>query len=68
MNYNFTDRVRTVLAMARKEAVRLQHSHVGTEHVPLGLLREGQGVGVDEARAKMVEILGTRRQDLRRDR
>lgn len=44
MNYNFTDRVRKVLAMAREEAIRLQHDYVGTEHILLGLTREGEGV------------------------
>ena len=44
MNYNFTDRVRKVLAMAREEAIRLQHDYVGTEHIILGLIREGDGV------------------------
>ena len=44
MNYNFTDRVRKVLAMAREEAIRLKHDYVGTEHILLGLVREGEGV------------------------
>jgi carboxymethylenebutenolidase len=44
--YNFTERVRKVLAMAREESVRLHHEYVGTEHQLLGLLREGEGVGV----------------------
>ncbi len=44
MNYNFTDRVRKVLAMARDEAIRLQHDYVGPEHILLGLIREGEGV------------------------
>jgi len=44
MNYNFTDRVRKVLAMAREEAIRLQHDYVGTEHILLGVIREGEGV------------------------
>ena len=44
MNYNFTDRVRKVLAMAREEAIRLQHDYVGTEHILLGLIHEGEGV------------------------
>ncbi len=44
MNYNFTDRVRKVLALAREEAIRLQHDYVGTEHILLGLIREGEGV------------------------
>ena len=42
--YNFTERVRKVLAMAREESARLHHEYVGTEHILLGLLREGQGV------------------------
>ncbi|MFQ5889890.1 MAG: ATP-dependent Clp protease ATP-binding subunit [Gemmatimonadota bacterium] len=47
MNYNFTDRVRKVLAMAREEAIRLQHDYVGTEHILLGLIREGDGVAAE---------------------
>lgn len=42
--YDFTDRVRSVLHMAREEAARLNHEYVGTEHILLGLLREGDGV------------------------
>jgi ATP-dependent Clp protease ATP-binding subunit ClpC len=48
MNYNFTDRVRKVLALAREEAIRLQHDYVGTEHILLGLIREGEGVAAAE--------------------
>jgi ATP-dependent Clp protease ATP-binding subunit ClpC len=42
--FNFTERVRKVLAMAREESGRLQHEYVGTEHLLLGLIREGEGV------------------------
>jgi DNA-binding transcriptional regulator YhcF (GntR family) len=52
MTYNFTDRTRKVLAMSREEAIRMGHDYVGTEHILLGLLREGHGVGdavIDEA-------------------
>ena len=42
--YNFTDRVRMVLQIAREEAARLQHEYVGTEHILLAILREGEGV------------------------
>src|SRR5574338_1555133 len=42
--YNFTERVRKVLQMAREEAARLHHEYVGTEHILLGLIREGEGV------------------------
>ncbi|PYO59301.1 MAG: hypothetical protein DMD70_13435 [Gemmatimonadetes bacterium] len=43
--YNFSDRVRRVLQLAREEAARLHHEYVGTEHILLGLIREGEGVG-----------------------
>jgi len=42
--YNFTDRVRKILHLAREEAARLGHEYVGTEHILLGLVREGEGV------------------------
>jgi len=42
--YNFTDRVRKVLQMAREEAARLHHEYVGTEHILLGIIREGEGI------------------------
>ena len=42
--YNFTERTRKVLALAREEAWRLGHDHVAEEHMMLGLLREGEGV------------------------
>ena len=42
--YNFTDRVRKVLQMAREEATRLRHEHVGTEHILLAVIKEGEGV------------------------
>jgi hypothetical protein len=40
----FTERVRQSLAFAREEAARLHHEYVGTEHILLGLIREGKGV------------------------
>jgi ATP-dependent Clp protease ATP-binding subunit ClpA len=42
----FTDRARRVVVLARQEARLLDHDHVGTEHILLGLLREGEGVAV----------------------
>jgi len=40
----FTPRVKKVLALAVTEAKALNHTYVGTEHILLGLLREGEGV------------------------
>jgi ATP-dependent Clp protease ATP-binding subunit ClpC len=44
MHDKFTDRVRKVIYYAREEASRLQHDAIGTEHLLLGLLREGEGI------------------------
>ena len=41
----FTDRARRVMVLAQEEARMLQHNYIGTEHLLLGLLVEGQGVG-----------------------
>jgi len=40
----FTERAQKVLALAQEEAIRLGHSNVGTEHILLGLVREGEGI------------------------
>jgi ATP-dependent Clp protease ATP-binding subunit ClpC len=45
--HNLTPRAQQVLALARKEAVRFNHSFVGTEHLLLGLIKLGQGVAVN---------------------
>ena len=73
MGYNFTERVRKVLAYAREEANALQHEYVGTEHVLLGLLREGNGVastvlqnlGIDEEnlRDRMLTVIVASKSD-----
>ena len=49
----FTDRARRVMVLAQEEARILHHDHIGTEHVLLGLIREGEGVA-----AKALESLG----------
>src|ERR1700761_5321805 len=54
--YNFTERVRKVLAMAREEAARLHHEYVGTEHILLGLIREGEGVAAAVLQTLSVEL------------
>ncbi|MGH2453992.1 MAG: Clp protease N-terminal domain-containing protein, partial [Anaerolineales bacterium] len=40
----FTERARRVIILAQEEAKRLNHSAVGTEHILLGIIREGEGV------------------------
>jgi hypothetical protein len=66
-NVPYTPRVKKVLALAAKEAARLNHTHVGTEHILLGLLLEGDGVAarvlknlglnVNETRAEVLRLL-----------
>lgn len=60
--YNFTDRVRKVLQMAREEAARLHHEYVGTEHLLLGLIREGEGVALAVLTNLKVDLQEIRRQ------
>lgn len=43
----FTDRARTVLQLAQQEAQRFRHDYIGTEHVLLGLIKEGRGVAAN---------------------
>jgi ATP-dependent Clp protease ATP-binding subunit ClpC len=50
MNDRFTQRVRKVLFLARDEAGRLQHDYIGTEHLLLGVIREGEGVAANVLR------------------
>ncbi len=64
----FTGRARRVVVLAQEEARRLHHDHIGTEHVLLGLLAEGEGIGaqalvgagitLDAARAEVEKIVG----------
>ena len=66
-NIPYTPRVRKVLAMANREAQELNHTYVGTEHLLLGLIRDGDGVagqilrhfGVDleQARRELLDVL-----------
>src|SRR6218665_3244508 len=52
----YTPRVKKVLALAGKEAKALNHSYVGTEHILLGLLREGEGVAARVLKSLEVDI------------
>jgi excisionase family DNA binding protein len=56
----FTDRARRVLALAQEEARRFQHNYLGTEHLLLGLVREGEGVA-----AKVLNSLGVEQEKVR---
>jgi len=63
----FTERARKVLSLAQEEATRLNHNYMGTEHLLLGLIREGEGVAagvleslgvnLEKARTQTIQIL-----------
>jgi len=55
-NIPYTPRVKKVLALAGKEAKQLNHSYIGTEHILLGLLREGEGVAARVLKSLNVDI------------
>lgn len=59
-NLPFTPRVKKVLALAGSEARSLNHAYVGTEHILLGLLREGEGVAARVMRNLNVDLEKTR--------
>ena len=65
----FTDRARRVLVLAQEESRLLEHSYIGTEHILLGLIREGDGIAAsallslglttEDVREKVIETIGT---------
>ena len=69
----FTERARKVVVHAQEEALRLKHDWIGTEHLLLGLLKEGEGVAaralnsqrvtLDEVREQVEAILGYGEED-----
>ncbi len=63
-NIPYTPRVKKVLALAGKEAKSLNHSYVGTEHILLGLLREGEGVAARVLKSLEVDIESCRNEIL----
>ncbi|MHC5089961.1 MAG: ATP-dependent Clp protease ATP-binding subunit [Planctomycetota bacterium] len=52
----FTDRARKVMALANQEAQRFNHEYIGTEHILLGLVKEGNGVGANVLRNLDVDV------------
>ena len=64
-NIPYTPRVKKVLALAGKEAKALNHSYVGTEHILLGLLREGDGVAARVLKSLEIDIESTRNEILK---
>src|SRR5258708_1265698 len=73
----FTERARKVLSLAQEEAQRLQHQYIGTEHLLLGLVREGEGiaagvleslgVNLEKVRTQTIQVLSQPRSPYERD-
>lgn len=57
MEGNFSERVQEVIRLSREEALRLGHDYIGTEHLLLGIIREGQGVAVKILRNLDVDLI-----------
>ena len=57
----FTDRARKVMALANQEAQRFNHEYIGTEHILLGLVKEGGGVGANVLKSLCLYRLQIRR-------
>jgi ATP-dependent Clp protease ATP-binding subunit ClpC len=57
MNANFSQRVHNVIQYSREEAIRLGHDYIGTEHLLLGLIREGEGKAIKAVTNLDVDIL-----------
>src|SRR6185503_3779302 len=53
---NFSNRVQDVIRLSREEAIRLGHDYIGTEHLLLGIIREGEGIAVKILRNLGVDL------------
>ncbi|MDU4245228.1 MAG: Clp protease N-terminal domain-containing protein, partial [Varibaculum cambriense] len=58
----FTDRARRVVVLAQDEARSLEHNYIGTEHILLGLIREGEGVAAKALEMANISLEGVRDQ------
>src|SRR5437762_11078051 len=64
-NIPYTPRVKKVLALSGTEAKALNHSYLGTEHILLGLLRDGEGVAARVLKSLEIDIERTRNEILK---
>src|ERR1700680_2379546 len=60
MYERFTDRARKVMQLANQEAWRFNHEYIGTEHILLGLVKEGSGVAANALKNLDVDLLKIR--------
>src|SRR3546814_12923476 len=57
MEAKFSPRVKDVISYSREEALRLGHDYIGTEHLLLGLIREGDGIAIKLIKSRGVDIV-----------
>src|SRR6516162_4698602 len=62
MKSRFTDRARKVMQLANQEAQRVNHEYIGTEHILLGLVKEGSGVAANVLKNLNVDLRKVRRE------
>jgi ATP-dependent Clp protease ATP-binding subunit ClpC len=62
MEGNFSNRVQDVIRLSREEALRLGHDYIGTEHLLLGVIREGEGIAVRYSGTSAWTSINSRRQ------
>lgn len=62
MDGNFSNRVQEVIRLSREEALRLGHDYIGTEHLLLGIIREGEGIAVKILRNLGVDLYRLKKQ------
>ena len=56
MDENFSPRVKDVIQFSKEEAIRLAHNYIGTEHLLLGIIREGEGMAIDILQSLRVDL------------
>ena len=61
MDDNFSSRVKDVITFSKEEALRLGHDFIGTEHLMLGILRDGEGKAIDILNSLSVDIVYLRK-------
>ena len=61
MEAKFSPRVKDVISYSREEALRLGHDYIGTEHLLLGIIREGEGVAMQLLKSLGVDVCELRK-------
>ena len=61
MDSNFSQKVKDIISYSREEALRLGNDFIGTEHLLLGLLRDGEGVAINLLHQMQVDLNNLRR-------